>query len=249
VRWKYSGLLKENEPQNVNTKNAWFRPSLQSTELSPHMAKIYDSRLNLILENRIVPILKEHGFKENQLTFTRQFESIAFVIDLQKSRWNDKSGSQFTLNIGIYVPEVFSIYTNKMEPTKIRLEHCTLHIRIGMLDPSSKDIWWTLSENDSFEVDNQISQELIEKLNNLVFPFFSKFDNSLDVARFLASDLGKEFNQLFPFTKAQRLAYSAIIYFKMGEQAKSKELFETACNASRKSPIEGIINAIKSRIF
>lgn len=194
-------------------------------------------------------MLKEQGFKKSQLTFTRQLENIAFLIDIQKSRWNDKNEAQFTLNIGIYVPGVFSTYINNAEPTKVKIEHCTCYIRLGMLASNPKDIWWKLSQTDSFEIDNQVNQELIEKLNDLVFPFFSKFESSLDVAKFLASDLGKEFNQLFPLSKAQRLAYSAIIYFKLGEKNKSNELFTIACNISRKSPIEEIINKLKLRVL
>lgn len=212
------------------------------------MASILDNRLNTILKTGVTPLLKELGVKKGQLIYSCDFDGLSWLVDIQKSRWNDEEEAQFTVNCGIYVPGVLSVYANMPEPAKPKIEHCSCSARIGMLTPEKKDIWWKLTSGDSDSVDGSIAQDLRSKIENVALPFVNKFKLPQAVANFLSSDLGDEYSQVAPATKAQRFAYSAIIHSKLGNGDAAKRILSTAVEASKKSPIEDIVKNLKLKI-
>lgn len=212
------------------------------------MANILDNRLNTILKTEVTPLLKELYFKKRQLIYSCDFDGLSWLVNIQKSRWNDQEEAQFTVNCGVYISGVLSVYANMSEPAKPKIEHCCCSARIGMLTPEKKDIWWKLTSGDSDAVDGSVAQDLRSKIENVVLPFLNKFKSPQAVANFLSSDLGDEYNQVAPATKAQRFAYSAIIHSKLGNGDEAKRRLSTAIEASKKSPIENIINNLKLKI-
>jgi len=212
------------------------------------MANIFDGKLNSILKNQVTPFLKELGFKKNLLIYSRDVGELKWLIDIQKSRWNDESEAQFTLNFGVYVPGVLSTYANMPEPAKPKIEHCSCSARVGMLTSERKDKWWKLTSDDSQEVVDEISQDLLSKIREIAVPFLSKFNSSLEVAEFLSSELSKEHSQISPQTNAQRLAFSGIIYSKLGDKTKASRVLDDAVEASIKSPIETVVRNVRGSL-
>ncbi len=211
------------------------------------MAKIFDSRLNSILKMEVTSLLKDLGFRKKQLIYACPVDGLSWLIDIQKSQWNDQEEAHFTVNCGVYVPGVLSIYANMSEPSTPKIEHCSFSVRIGMLIPEKKDLWWRLAVNDFESTDSEIAQDLRSKIENVILPFLGKFKSVMDVAAFLSSDLGDKYAQVAPVTTAQRLAYSAIIYSKVGNSTKAKKILNMAIESAKKSPIENIISGLKLR--
>lgn len=212
------------------------------------MANIFDNRLNAILKTEVTPFLKDLSFKKRQLIYSCDYDGLSWLVDIQKSRWNDPEEAQFTVNCGVYIHGVLSVYANMSEPAKPKIEHCSCSARVGMLTPEKKDIWWKLTSGDSNSVDGSIAHDLRSKIENVILPFLNKFKSPKDVSHFLSSDLGDEYSQVAPATKAQRLAYSAIIHSKLGSRDEAKRILDIAIEASKKSPIENIINNLKLKI-
>lgn len=226
--------------------------------MSHDMPNNLNKRLNLILKDYISPFLREFGFRKKKLNYSCAINEVKWLINVQRSKFNDQSKSEFTLNVGVYVPGVWSTYATyekaKIEPLNPTLRECSFHERIAVLTNEKEDIWWKLRADDSDEVDNEIAQDLLDKIKNAAIPFFNKFNSSLEVAEFLSSDLSKEYKYVHPLAKSVRLAYAGIIYFNLGEKGKAEQILDFAieaanAEASKRFPNDGFIEDLKHRVF
>jgi Domain of unknown function (DUF4304) len=213
------------------------------------MDNILKVRLNFILKNYVTKRLREIGFSKNQSTYSKRLDEILWLINIEKSRWNDLNELEFTINCGIYVPGVWSIYANLNEPTNPKVENSSVYFRIGMLTPERKGIWWKLLKDDSIETDTIVAEDMVFNIEKFALPFLTKFKNAYDVATFLSSEKEDKFKYLlFPVAKAQRLAFAGIIFYKLGENSKAKEAIDGAVMESRMSPIEEIITKRRAKL-
>lgn len=62
-------------------------------------------RLKLLIRNTIHPMLKERGFRKRNHHFYRPLEEVGWIFQVQSSKYNTRDFLQFTLNMGIYVPQ------------------------------------------------------------------------------------------------------------------------------------------------
>ena len=211
------------------------------------MANILDNRLNAILKKEVTPLLKALKFKKRRLNYSYDFDGLCWLVNIQKSQWNDQEESAFTVNCGVYIPGILSVYANNIsEPTSPSLMHCACSARIGMLMPEKIDIWWTLTLGDSASVDEDIAQDIRIKVENVALPFLNKFKSSQSVADFLLYESGDKYKQVDPMAKTIRLAYSAIIYSRLNRHDEAKRILDIAIEASKDSPIEYTINHLKN---
>ncbi|MEZ5345226.1 MAG: DUF4304 domain-containing protein [Pyrinomonadaceae bacterium] len=74
------------------------------------MTNILNKRLNTISKNQVYMRLKDLGFRKNGAVYSRVTGGITWLIEVQRSQWNDQSELRFTLNVGVYVPGVWSTY-------------------------------------------------------------------------------------------------------------------------------------------
>lgn len=212
------------------------------------MANILDNRLNAILKKEVTPLLKAPKFKKRRLNYAYGFDELCWLVNIQKSQWNDREESAFTVNCGVYIPGIVSVYANISEPTNPSIMHCACSARIGMLMPEKIDIWWTLTLGDSASVDEDIAQDIRCKIENVALPFLNKFKSSQSVADFLLSESGDKYKQVGPVAKTKRLAYSAIIYSRLNRHDEAKRILDIAIEASKDSPIEYIINQLSHKL-
>ena len=128
------------------------------------MSNVLDNRLNAILKKEVTPLLKALKFKKRRLTYSYGFDELCWLVNIQKSQWNDQEESRFTVNCGVYIPNILSVYSNNIsELTSPSIMHCACSARIGMLMPEKIDIWWTLTLGDSASVDEDIAQDIRSK--------------------------------------------------------------------------------------
>lgn len=212
--------------------------------------KTFDSRLTSILKISVTPVLKEIGFKKIHMIYIRELEDLKWLIDVQKSLWNDAKEAQFTLNCGAYIPGVISTYSSKStEPPVPKIEHCSCFTRVGSLTSEKKDLWWRITDSDSERVDRDIASDLKNKLETKIIPFLQNFSSPADVADFLCRSVDKENKEIFPLGAAQRLAYAGIIYWKHGDADRAQRTLNSAVEMSKKSPIEGIVETVKQKLI
>lgn len=137
------------------------------------------------LRATVRPFLKELGFRARWRAFNRPTsDGLTQVIEFQLGRF-DPPGTQyvgfrqnvygkFTVNVGVYVPEVDK-YTFPVggERSFVHEYDCCIRQRLGNLGPERRDIWWDL---EATKVHNQAA-EVVRRLERDAFPFFAQFEN------------------------------------------------------------------------
>ena len=213
------------------------------------MVSPVELRLNKIIQNVIEPSLNVYSFKKNRDVYVHDRKELSWLIDIQRSRWNDIAKTEFTLNGGVFVPRVISIYINKLEPKKISLKDCCIHARIGMLADDKLDKWWTLTSGDDIVVDDAIGNDIKRRIECNIMPFLERLETLDDVIEFLKGPRQNEDRYVWPQSDAICLAYVAIIYSILGEFKKSEAAFDSAVKAAQNSPVESVIIKLRNRIL
>jgi hypothetical protein len=98
--------------------------------------------------------LKEHGFQVRGRTFNRIApDGLTQVINLQMGP-SDPPGTTyipglrenlhglFTINLGVYIPEVAEIHGGGPAQALVHDYHCSIRTRLGHASGSAQDIWW-----------------------------------------------------------------------------------------------------------
>lgn len=106
------------------------------------------------IQDALRPVLKEKGFKCRGRTFNRVTEDgLTQVINFQMGS-SDPPGTTyipglrenlyglFTVNLGIYIPEVAELHEGGPAKAWVREYHCSIRARLGNASGSTQDIWW-----------------------------------------------------------------------------------------------------------
>ena len=90
----------------------------------------------------------ELGFERSGRIFSAERSDVTWLIDLQSNYRLDGS-LEFTINGGVYVPEVFATYAGNPDFDSRSIPYCCVRARIGMLTEELRDSWWTLYAEDT----------------------------------------------------------------------------------------------------
>ena len=215
------------------------------------MASPLAQRIVGILKMGLTPLLRSRGFRKEGSVYLARHGEMAFLVDIQKSRWNDEDEAQFTINGGIYIPGIVSAYSGRPDPEKPKIVDCCLSVSIGMLEKSRLDKWWKVTSRDSPQevVDEEIARELCDRVENLLLPFLEKFESPADVAGFLCGTMDTPARFVAPQAPAQRHAYACLIYSKMGNSPKAQRAIEQALREAAGSPIEKVIKRRRDQVL
>jgi hypothetical protein len=211
---------------------------------------ILDKRINEILKQSVTPVLKREGFGKKGLVYSSDRGPLCWLVDIQKSRWNDPSEARFTLNCGIYVRGVLTAYANRPDRASPRIEDCCISARVGLLAEEAIDVWWKLMADDDAEgSDSIIGDEVRERIERCLLPFLREFETVEQVAAFLDAPIAESNSLVSPQSEAQRHSYAAVLYSQLGEARRRDAALQAAESAAAGSPIEGIVTRLKERLL
>jgi hypothetical protein len=107
-------------------------------------------------------VLKLHGFKKTAYVWTREGDWLK-IIDLQLSRWNSSEEARLTLNLGVFIPNLYRAMRSHPVPDKPKEFHCDVRTRIGMLLPRGTDRWWTVTAaSKAQDLFDELSADLLD---------------------------------------------------------------------------------------
>ncbi len=125
--------------------------------------------------------LKGLGFKKKGRTFNRTTEDgLVQVISVQMGA-HDPPGTTyvpclrenlygwFTLNLGVYVPEVARHHGGAEAKGFVQEYHCCIRSRLGALCSEKTDLWW---RNDAVD---EVVPDLVARLDRDGLPFLDRF--------------------------------------------------------------------------
>jgi hypothetical protein len=125
--------------------------------------------------------LKGLGFKKQGRAFNRPTaDGLVQLINLQMGAFDppgtihipvlrESRYGLFTVNLGVYVPEV-ALHHGGGEPKGFIQEfHCCIRTRLGDLGPEKRDLWW---RNDAVDT---VVPDLLGRLDRDGLPFLERF--------------------------------------------------------------------------
>ena len=172
------------------------------------------------VQSTLRPFFKQHGFRMRARTCNRGTpDGLTQVINFQMGRF-DPPGIQFipvfrenrygsfTVNAGIYVPEIALAEHYWVKPGSFAQEvDCCIRVRLGQLAGES-DIWWNLPASEETLTD------LRTRFERDVFPFFLQLEDRESILIQLEHGRGS-FSPRIP---------RAIILAARGEREKARDL-------------------------
>jgi hypothetical protein len=212
------------------------------------LASELEKTLGEVLARGVTPVLSPAGFKKSGLYYRWKKESLTWLVSVQKSRWNDASKSEFTLNGGVFVVGTVSKYSRRPEPQTPTLADCILSVRIGMFDRPPLDKWWRLTESDPADQISAIADDLCNRLRLELLPFLGLFKTREAVAGHLTQRQPLSSVPYSPQAVPLRLVYAALIHKGLGQNSLAQEVFSTAVSNARGTPIEEFVTRLGPQI-
>jgi hypothetical protein len=123
--------------------------------------------------------LKALGFSKRGGTFNRVTdECLTQVINLQAGRFDPPGAltipgyrenvyGRFTVNLGVYVPEV-GLYTTPASAF-VTEAYCCIRSRLGYLGPEGADLWWNI------DADPRVTDDVRHRMQAHGIPFLERF--------------------------------------------------------------------------
>lgn len=214
--------------------------------MTPGGKKI-DKRREAFMTRLITPILRDAGFSGGPSKFSRAEGSLQHVVEVQRSQWNTSTDRQFTLNCGVFVPGVVSVFRDAADPRVPSLGDCCMFVRVGMLAKAHLDIWWPMPGDTVDGSDEAVREEVRVALSQLVFPFLGRFRDETAVEAFLAADPTPDLLYVEPRAPALRLSYAGLLQLKRGSEACQSTLARAAEEA-RNGPLAAHVGALVKRV-
>lgn len=129
------------------------------------------------------PLLKAAGFRVSGRTFNRITpDGLTQVIGFQMGSFDPPGTTyipglrenlygRFTVNLGVYVPEVAKHHGGGEAGKVVQDYHCCVRARLGEVGPENADLWWLLSPTDA------LRQEMCDRLAHHGLRFLARFES------------------------------------------------------------------------
>ncbi len=209
------------------------------------MATPLETRLAAVLRGPLARTLRSHQFRRRGSVFLSRRAEVVWIVDIQKSQWNDAGQLEFTVNGGVYVPGIVSGYLGRPEPRAPSLGHCCVSVRIGMLTASRLDRWWRLALSDlPGEIDERLAAEVSSVIESTLLPFLAQFVSLQSVAGFLSAPVDSANRLVSPQNPVQRRTFAALVFARIGDDAKAQAQIAQAALEARGTPIEAFVRRV-----
>jgi Domain of unknown function (DUF4304) len=127
-----------------------------------------------LAKNYFDPVLLSHGFQRSGLICNRRLPCLVHVLDIQLSNWSGGNSAEFTMNLGVWIEQVWRVCWDKAVPTTLKETDCFPRWRVADVLGSAKDVWWTVASHADVEV---VGIELQDILLNQCIPFMDSLDS------------------------------------------------------------------------
>jgi hypothetical protein len=194
------------------------------------------------------PLLKAQGFRARGRTFNRiTSDGLTQVINLQMGRF-DPPGTEyfpglrellygkFTVNVGVYVPEVAKYHMCGEACDFVFDPECCLRARLGHLGPEKRDLWWTVTADD------RLIAELQSRFKRHALPYLKRFETRDDILRRL-----KASRYELPSLTPPRII-CAIILSRRGDKADAARLLSAQAKETHNPGHPAYVRSLARRL-
>ncbi len=104
-----------------------------------------DSQLfESLLREGLAPLLRRKGYKKSGHTWRKQSAQCVQITHAQAGDSGDDEDGKFTLNLGVYFPDVDELGRGQSAQAKPLVADCLVQVPIGLILPPPSDHWWRI---------------------------------------------------------------------------------------------------------
>jgi hypothetical protein len=175
------------------------------------------------IQLQLSPFLNGRGFRRRGRTFNAATtDELTWVVGLQMGA-SDPPGTTyirglrenlhglFTINLGIYIPEVARHHGGGEAKSWVQDYHCCIRARLGELSGEKSGLWWPATSLPS------VTSDVLDRLERFGIPFLERFSTR---ERILTEFAGETENR---FLAVPRIV-SAILLVARGEKDAARTL-------------------------
>jgi len=137
-----------------------------------------------LVRDYIDPILKPAGFIRDGRVWNRSAPFGAHVLEIQSDLKRTDGSSRFTVNVGVFIDNLWSLCWERPKPAFIREVDCYPRFRLEFLtsgfNSKRRDKWWIL--NDTLSV-TEVGREISIAMTSNCLPFFDSLHSIADVLK------------------------------------------------------------------
>ena len=185
------------------------------------------------IQREITAFLRPVGFRVKGRTYNRKTaDGLTHVVNLQMGSFDPPGTTyhpglrenlygRFTVNLGVYVPEVARFHGGGEAKSTIHEYHCCVRSRLGELGTERADLWWSIS------LDVAIAKDVLVRLDQHGLPFLDRFETRDQILEELAEQ-GSSYSLGGP----PRITRAVILATK-GEKEAARELLALQAQATQ----------------
>ena len=154
---------------NRRKRNGGVAVLIHPFEQELSMAKTKTAAAMDELQSHIRPFFEQRGYRLRARTFNRgTSDGLVHVLNFQMGQTSLQG--KFTVNVGVYVPEVARVEYGPNERSFVQEPECCVRHRLGTLGPEHRDLWWDLLPNGPSAASLQL------RLERDALPFLARFE-------------------------------------------------------------------------
>lgn len=200
------------------------------------------------IQVRLAVELKARGFRVRGRTFNRQSpDGLTQVFNIQMGRFDPPGTTyhpglrenlygRFSVNVGVYVPEVAAIHGGGAAKNWVREYNCCLRARLGELGTEQADLWWSINRGD------EVVYDLMPRIRHDSMFFFATYESR---DRILSELMGKTENV---GAGSPPRIICAIILAGRGDARSARELLSKQARETRNPGHPGYVRALAERL-
>lgn len=143
-------------------------------------------RIDAIIKEGLAPFLKTNGFKKKARNFYREFENRTELINVQASQWNEGNEGKFTINVGVYYPNISEIIDAPSIKGMPKEYDCTVRERVGLLTPEKRDLWWKV---DISVKDQELAGNVADSVEKFCLPWLTEMSDLERAKQFIVDKI------------------------------------------------------------
>lgn len=202
------------------------------------------------IQASVRPFLKDLGFRARARAFNRlTSDGLTQVVEFQMGRF-DPPGThyvgfrknwygKFTVNLGIYVPELHEYSFPGAKPSFVHEYDCWIRARLGNLGPEREDLWWELRAIPEEAAD------IFHRIERDAMPFFAKHETRGKIlGEWMPRRMTDEDTDFLKFTRSREQLACALILAKQGRRDEAKSCLLAALEYQPNHPSSSRVRAL-----